>query len=142
MLVSGPTPTSHVPGRRRHVSMMNSMASVPSSGRRRRGEVGAVEPARSVHGRRGTRLLDQRSGGAAVHGHVDVEQLAHDERVVRGAVERGVAGHRRDAEQLGVAGGDDDGDGVVVARITVEQHRHGTVSPSVEPSVLDVGFPT
>ena len=30
--MSGPTPTSHVPGRRRHVSTMKPTASVPSSG--------------------------------------------------------------------------------------------------------------
>ena len=43
-----------------------------------------------------------------------------DERVVGRALERGVAGDGRDAEQLGVAGGDDDGDGVVVAGVAVE----------------------
>ena len=93
-------------------------------GPRRRGQVGAVEPALAVDHRRRSRLGQQRSLGAGVNGDVDAQELAHDQRVVGRAVERRVAGHGGDAEQLAVPGRDDDGDRVVVTRVAVEDHRH------------------
>ncbi len=131
MLVSGPTATTHAPSRRRQVSTMNSTASRPSSGPRRRGQVGAVEAALAVDHRGRSRLGQQRSLGAGVDGDVDPQELAHDQRVVGRAVERRVAGHGGDAEQLAVPGRDDDGDRVVVTRVAVEDHRHHdpTLSP-------------
>ena len=89
-----------------------------------RRELGPVEAADTVHGRRRVQLGDQRASRPAVHGHVGTEQLTDGEGVVGGALERGVAGDGRDAEQLGVARRDDDGDGVVVPRVAVEDHRH------------------
>ena len=56
-----------------------------------------------------------------VHRRRQVEQIAHHERVVGGPVERCVARHRRDPDQVGELGGHEDGDGVVVAGVAVEQ---------------------
>ena len=68
-------------------------AGTAPGGRRRRG--------RWRRGRRPPCCGSASSGRAApaVHRHVDAEQLAHDERVVRRALERGVAGDGRDAER-------------------------------------------
>ena len=90
---------------------------------RGRRQIGAVEPALAVHEGTELRFGDEGAVAARVHGHVDLEQVAHHERVVGRAFERRVARHRRDADQVGVAGGGDDGDGVVVARVAVEQDR-------------------
>lgn len=55
-----------------------------------------------------------------MHGHVDADEFAHHQRVVRRAIERRVAGHGGDTQQLAEASGNDDGDGVVVPGIAVE----------------------
>ena len=133
-LVSGPTPTSHTPSVRAAGvdDEPDGVGAVERAGRCR--QVGAVEAAGAVHHRRRVRRLEQRPRGAGVHRHVDAEQVAHDPGVVGRAVERGVAGDRRDAEQVGVAGGDDDRHRVVVAGIAVEDQRDGHGAPPREPS--------
>ena len=104
----------------------------PVEGPGRCGQVGAVETALAVDHRGRPRFGEQRPLGAGVDGDVDPEELAHDQGVVRRAVEGRVARHCRDAEQLAVAGGDDDRDRVVVPGVAVEDHRHHdlTLSPS------------
>ena len=119
-LVSGPTATIHSPGSLRHDSTRKATASSESAGRRGFVEVGAVETAGTVDVAGGDLLGEQRTRRAGVHGCVDGEQLAHHEGVVRGPRQRGVAGHRRDPDELAQVGGDDDGDGVVVTGVAVE----------------------
>src|SRR5690606_16562198 len=58
-----------------------------------------------------------------MHRHVDAGDLEHVQRVAGGVVDRRVAAHRGDAEQLGVLGGDEDRDRVVETWITVEDDR-------------------
>ena len=121
MLVSGPVGTSHVPSVARHVSMMNPTASVLSSGR-----VGA---GRSAPSRPLSPCTNVAASGGAISGRaapectgaVEAEQVAHHACVVRGALERSVAGHRGDAHELGCVVGDDDRDDVVVSGIAVEE---------------------
>ena len=72
-----------------------------------------------------------------MHGHVDAEKVADHERIVRGALERSVAGHRRDPDELGVAGSGNDRDRIVVTGVAVEQYprRHRPSMPSGNPLV-------
>jgi hypothetical protein len=68
-------------------------------------------------------FADERSGRSGVNWYIDADEIAHDECVVRGAAERGIARNRGDPDQFGVSGGDHDGNGVVVAGIAVEEDR-------------------
>jgi hypothetical protein len=122
MFVSGPTGTSQRPSTVRHCSTMNATASVPSSGVVGSGSSAPVEAGLAVDVLAELRLGDQRPFAAGVDGDVDGEQVAHDPGVVGRALERGVAGHRGDADEFGVAGSGDDRHRVVVPRIAVEQH--------------------
>ena len=73
--------------------------------------------------------FDQRAIAAGVDGHVNAEQVAHDERVPGGPFERRIPGDRGDADEVGESSGRDDRHRVVVARIAVEDdrwHRAGT----------------
>ena len=131
-LVSGPTPTSQMPSRAaaRVDDEADGVGAVERAGRVR--EVGAVEAAGAVDHRRRVRRLDQRPRRRReCTGTSTPSSSRMTQGVVGGAVERGVAGDGRDAEQLGVPGGDDDGDGVVVAGIAVEddRDRHGVRLP-------------
>ena len=90
---------------------------------RRRRQVGAVETARAVDETGVLRLGDERPFGSGMDLDVEPEQLPHDPGVVRGPFERCVAGNGRDAEQVGVAGSDDDRHRVVVAGVAVEDDR-------------------
>ena len=120
MFVSGPTATTHVPGLRATRLDDESHSVVGVDGAGRFGQRRAVEPARPVYVTGGNRFGDERSCRPGVDGNVDAEQFAHDERVVRGAVERSVAGDGRDPGEVAGVGGDDDGDGVVVAGVAIE----------------------
>ena len=73
----------------------------------------------------GVRFGEQRADGTGVHRRAQPEQVAHHAGVVGRAVEGRVAGHRRDAHQLGVVGGGDDRHHVVVAGVAVEQDPDG-----------------
>ena len=53
---------------------------------------------------------------------VGPEQLGDDQRVAGGGGHRSVAAHRRDADHVGMHGGQEDGERVVVAGIAVEEH--------------------
>ena len=137
MLVSGPVGTSHTPSWLRTVSMMKPDRIAAGRRARRRRQVGAVEPALAVHVTGVTWRGDQWSMGTGMHGDVDAEQIADDDGVLRRRFQRCVAGDRGDAEQVGVAGGDDHGDGVVVARVAIEDDgqagsrwRHGSPQPA------------
>ena len=101
----------------------------------RRGQVGAVEAAVAVDERGRVRLGDEWTGAAGVHRNVETEQVAHHEGVVRGALERGIAGDGGDADEVRVVGGGHDRHRVVVAGVAVEQHTclHG---PSMSSPVL------
>ena len=123
MLVSGPVGTSHTPSLLRTVSMMNPTASRLAGGPDGGGRSRAVEPALAVDVSGVTRWGDQWPVGAGVHRHVDAEQIADDDRVLRRRLQWRVAGDGGDAEQVGVAGGDDQCDGVVVAGVAVEDDR-------------------
>ena len=75
-----------------------------------------------------TRWREQRAAGAGMHRHVDAEEVPDHDCVVCGGLQRGVAGDRRDAEQVGVASGHDHRNCVVVARVAVEDDGE-TVGP-------------
>ena len=123
MFVSGPTATSHVPSLARQVSMMKPTASVPSASR-----VGAGKSAPSRPLAPWTKPAWR---GSATSGRSAPEWTSTsspsksriDTGVVGRPFERCVAGDGRDAEQVGVAGGDDDRHRVVVAGIAVEDDR-------------------
>ena len=123
MFVHGPTGTSQQPSWARTVSMMKPTASVGRHRARHGRQLGAVHAALAVDVLGVQHGGQQRPGRARVDGRVDAEQLGHHQRVGGGAGQRGVAVHRGDAEQVGVAGGDDDGHRVVVAGVAVEDDR-------------------
>ena len=93
-------------------------------------EFGAVEAALAMHVPGELRFGDQRPFGAGVHGGVELHRVAHHAGVVRGALERGVPRHRRDAQQVGRVGGEHDRDRIVVAWIAVE-HDAATAGGNV-----------
>jgi hypothetical protein len=68
-------------------------------------------------------FADERSGCSRVDWYVDTQEVAHDERIVRGAVKWGVAGNCGDSDETGVSGGNHDGNGVIVAWVAVEEDR-------------------
>ena len=68
-------------------------------------------------------FADKRCGRSGVNWYVDAEEVAHHERIVCGAVEWRVAGNRGDPDEVGVPGGDHDGNGIIVAWIAVEEDR-------------------
>ncbi len=84
------------------------------------GQVGAVQPTLAVDEAGEPGRCDERPSSAGMHAAAEVEQIAHDTGVVGRTVERRVAGHRGDADQIGVAVGDHDRDHVVVTGIAVE----------------------
>ena len=88
------------------------------------GQVGAVKAAVTVDIAGVLRRGEQGPGRAPMHRCVVAEQVEDHESVAGGGLDRRVAGHRGDADQLGVAGGQDEGDGVVVARVAVDDDRH------------------
>ena len=101
----------------------------------RPGRSGDLDPVEAfvpvdVHGV--LRRARERTGRARVHGHVDAGQVAGDERVPGGVLERRVPGDRRDRHQVGVARRGEDGHDVVVAGIAVEEDLlsgHGPILP-------------
>ncbi len=107
----------------RQVSTMNRTASVPSSGVVGAGRSAPSSPLSPCTNAPNLGSAIERPVASRVDGHVDAEQVAHHQRVVGRPFQRRVAGDRRDADQVGVAGRGDDGDGVVVARVAVEQDR-------------------
>ena len=122
MLVSGPTGTKpQILVLSAHVDdEPHGVGAIERSGRRR--EIRTIEAALAVDVAGVLRFADERAVGARVHGDVDAEQVTHHECIVRRARQWRIAGHGRDADQVGVPRGDHDGDGVVVAGIAVEQH--------------------
>ena len=83
-------------------------------------EGGAVEAAGTVDVAGGDLLGEQRTRRAGVHGRVDASRSRITRALCVVRVQRRVAGHRRDPDELAQVGGDDDGDGVVVTRVAVE----------------------
>ena len=118
--VSGPTATIHVPGWRRHDSTMKATASVESA---RRDGSGRAAPSRPLAPWTSTAALGSASSGRSAPAWTGTS-MPSSSRITRAlprrAVERGV-GDRGDADEVGRVGGDDDGDGVVVAGVAVEQ---------------------
>ena len=76
--------------------------------------VGAVNAA-GVDG-----LAHQRLGGAHMHGRVHIEEGGSQQGVVGDRIQRRVAAHGSDAEYLRVAMRENDGDGVVVAWVAID----------------------
>ena len=101
----GQRPGRHQPdpvGRRGTVSMMNATASVPSAGAMGAGDRRRRARSRRGRNRREVGRCDERAVAAGVDGHVDPEQVAHDDRVVGGRSSGALPGDRGDAEQVGV----------------------------------------
>jgi hypothetical protein len=121
MLVSGPVGTNHTPSFPRTVSMMKPTASRLAGGPDGSGKLGAVEPALAVHVAGGELRSDQRPAGAGVDGDVDAQQVAQHDCIPGRRLERCVAGNGGDPEQIRVAGGNDQRDGVVVTWIAIEE---------------------
>ena len=84
------------------------------------GQIGAVHAALSVHVFGVSRWARQRSIGAGMDGAVQLQQVAHDDGIARGRIEGCIASDGGDAQKVGVAGGDEDGDGIVVARVAID----------------------
>ena len=109
--------------------------------RRARGrrQVGAVQPRLAVHGGREPRGADERPVRPGRNRNVAAAgQLQHAQRVGGRLVERLVARHRGDAEQLDLGAGEreEQGDRVVVTGIAVEQDR-GRHAPEYLPGGAD-----
>ena len=115
----------------------DGIGSVERSGRC--GKIGAVESARTVDEGGGVRLGEKGPRAACMDRHVEAEQVAHDERVVGRAIEWCVPGDGGDPDEVRVVSGGHDRQGVVMARIAVEQHagngRRGH-SPSMSPPAV------
>lgn len=58
---------------------------------------------------------------------IKADQVAHDERIVRGPIQRDVPRHGDDARNVGEGCGRDDRHSVVVARIAVEEQARAVV---------------
>ena len=67
---------------------------------------------------------------AGVHRYVEARELAHEQCIRRGHVQRRVPRHGRDGQQFAVASRQQDGDGVVMTGVAVENdlRRHGGYS--------------
>ena len=93
------------------------------------GQLGPVQPALAVDVERRDEVAAPRPGGARRHGDVGhAGQGQHAPGVERHLLELGVAadgGHGAQVDRVGAAGGQQDGDRVVVAGVAVEQERAG-----------------
>ena len=94
----------------------------------RRREVGAVEPRLPVHLARGLPLAHERARGAGGHGHVaSPHGLEHAQGVRRRPLQRAVAGHGGHPQELhlGACQREEQGHGVIVAGVAVDEERDG-----------------
>jgi hypothetical protein len=98
-------------------------------------EVGAVQPGLAVGLGDGVHGGDEGGGAAHGDGHVDAAQGEDGERVVGHALQRVVAVHGGEAEQVEMARGVKDRDGVVVAGVAIDQDSGARHVSSVMASV-------
>src|SRR5688500_9971386 len=91
--------------------------------------LGPIQPALAVYVVGGVERPFQGFRRAYAHGHVRTpDEGEHPQGVARGLLDGDVAGDGRDGEQvqIRVAAGQHEGNGVVVARVYVQDHRLGT----------------
>ena len=123
MFVSGPVGTSVI-GLRLAVSVSRSNRShAPPPACAKAGEVRAVEPGLAVHVRGDVPFAHERTVGARRHRDLGTSDVIEDADGVCGRLlERLIAGHRGDAEQVHFRAGEgeEQRDRVVMTRIAVE----------------------
>lgn len=98
----------------------------------RRGQIGAVEAARPVRVGGERRLADERRATAPGHRNVEARQSEHAQRIGCCLFDGLVAEHGRDADDIEMARGEEDRDGVVMSGVAVdEEFRHAQLRPAV-----------
>ena len=133
MFVSGPTGTSQTSSMLRHVSTMKLTASVPSSGVLGAGRSAPSRPLSPWTNAAAWGSDTSGRGLPACTGTSMPSRSRDHQRVVGGAIERGVARDRGDPHEFGMSRSRHDRQRVVVTGIAVEQHtwRH---PPSMAPT--------